>query len=111
MYQRSEEVHAVVVEVLCIVGRRADCGRGSGDQIFGLDSKEDGMGKMDVLLRRGSCNRRDTRRSGRRVGGCSYSYAIRCVTSLLVACVTITKWTLGLTGNYRWELFLAHNTS
>ena len=62
------------------------------------------MGKLDLLLRRGSCNRRDSRRSGRRVGGCSCSCAIWCVTMLLVACVTITNWALGVTGNYRWKL-------
>ena len=87
----AENVHAVVVEVLGVVGRRADCSRGSDGRIFGLGSKEDGMGKLDLLLHRGSCSRRDSRRSGRRVGGCSCSCAIRCVTTLLVACVTITK--------------------
>ena len=67
------------------------------------------MDKLDLLLRRGSCSRRDSRRSGRRVGGCSCSCAIRCVETFLVACVKITKWVLGHTGNYRLELFLAHN--
>ena len=77
----AEEVHAVVVEMLCIVGWRADCSRGSDGRIFGLGSKEDGMGKLDLLLRRGSigimtCSRRESRRSGCRVGGCSSSCAI-----------------------------------
>ena len=104
----AEDVHTVVVEVLCVVGRRAYCSRGSGGRIFGLDSKKDGMDKLDLLLRRGSCNRRVSRRSGRRFGGCSCSCAIRCVTTLLVACVTITKWALGLTeiivGNCFWHI-------
>ena len=77
----AEEVHAVVVEVLCVIGWRADCSRGSDSLIFGLGSKEDGMGKLDLLLRRGSmgivaCSRRESRRSGRRVGGCSCNCTI-----------------------------------
>ncbi len=76
----AEEVHAVVVEALCIVGRRADCSRGNDGRIFGLGSKEDGMGKLDLLLRRGAiwivACRRESRRSGCRVGGCSCSCAI-----------------------------------
>ena len=48
----AEEVHAVVVEVICVVGWRDDCSRGSDGLIFGLGSKEDGMGKLDLLLRR-----------------------------------------------------------
>ena len=31
----AEDVHTVVVEVLCVVGRRAYCSRGSGGRIFG----------------------------------------------------------------------------
>jgi hypothetical protein len=45
----AEEVHAVVVEVLCIVGRRTDGSRGSDGRIYGLGSEEDGMGKLDLL--------------------------------------------------------------
>jgi hypothetical protein len=63
------------------IGWRADCSRGSDSLIFGLGSKEDGMGKLDLLLRRGSmgiiaCSRRESRRSGRRVGGCSCNCTI-----------------------------------
>ena len=72
------------------------------------------MGKLDLLLRRGSigigaCSRRESRRSGRRVGGCSCSCTIWCVTTLLVARVTITKWSVGIAGNNGRKLFFAHN--
>ena len=78
----TEEVHAVVVEVLCVVRWRADCSRGSNGRIGCFGGKEDGMSKLDLLLRRGSigivacCSRRESRRSDCRVGGCSCSRAI-----------------------------------
>jgi hypothetical protein len=77
-----EEVHTVVVEVLCIVGRWANCSGRSDGRIGCFGGKEDGMSKLDLLLRRGSmgivacCSRRESRRSGCRVGGCSCSRAI-----------------------------------
>jgi len=73
----TEEVHTVVVEVLCIVGRWANCSGCSDGRIGCFGGKEDGMSKLDLLLRRGSigivacCSRRESRRSGCRVGGCS----------------------------------------
>ena len=58
MYHRSREsverVFDVVVEVLCIIGRRADCSGGSDYRISGFGGKGDGMGKLDLLLRQGS---------------------------------------------------------
>ena len=110
----AEEVHGVIVEVLCIVGRRAGYRGRSDSRICCFGGKEDGMGKLDLLLRRGSiwivaCSRGESRRSGRRVGGCSCSCTVLCVTTLLVARVTITKWSLGIAGNNGRKLFLAHN--
>jgi hypothetical protein len=48
-------VQAVVVEVLCVIGWRADCSRGSDGLIFGLGSKEDGMGNSKTVHKEG-CN-------------------------------------------------------
>jgi len=49
-----KRVFDVVVEVLCIIGRRADCSGGSDLWISGFGGKEDGMGKLDLLLHQGS---------------------------------------------------------
>ncbi len=62
-------------------GQRADCSGRSDDRICCLGGKENGMSELDLLLHRGSiwivaCDRRESRRSGCKVGGCSCSSAI-----------------------------------
>jgi len=62
-------------------GQRADCSGRSDDRICCLGGKENGMSELDLLLHRGSiwivaCDRRESRRSDCKVGGCSCSSAI-----------------------------------